>query len=223
MSRLLCYHGLQLKEGAEQVSLSICVFCASSDRIAAPYFVQAQRLGEEMARRGHRLIYGGGQVGLMGTVARSIHNSGGTVLGVIPKRDDWSEVVYEAADVLIYTATMRERKAIMEQRADAFITLPGGIGTFEELLEILTLRHLGYHQKPVVLLDGHGYYEPLLRMLDRSIDEGFTRESLRDILHVAETVQDALDYVESQAEIPEFLVEPAPPRVEIEGAVEPDE
>lgn len=116
------------------MSYSICVFCASSDRIAERYFDQATELGEEMARRGHRLVYGGGQVGLMGAVARAVRAGGGTVVGVTPRRLDWAEVVYADADEMIYTATMRERKTIMEQRADAFIVLPGGIGTLEEAL-----------------------------------------------------------------------------------------
>jgi len=193
-----------LARGNTSVGYSICVFCASSDSIAPRYFEQARELGEEMARRGHQLVYGGGQVGLMGAVARAVHSLGGRVVGVVPRRDDWAEVIYEEADDLIYTATMRERKAIMEERADAFIALPGGIGTFEELLEIITLRHLGYHQKPIVLLDRYGYYDPLFQMLERSIAEGFSRPSLRDLYHIATTVKDALHQVETH------VVAPAP-------------
>lgn len=203
------------------VSYSICVFCASSDHIAPVYFAQARELGEEMGRRGYRLVYGGGQVGLMGTVARSVHSAGGRVVGVIPRRPDWAEVVYEQADDLIYTATMRERKAIMEERADAFIALPGGIGTLEEVLEIITLRHLRYHRKPIVLLDGHGYYDPLLQMLERSIAEGFARPSLRDTYHVTSNVQEALDHIQSYLKRPAPALEAPPPTEEIE-AVEPE-
>ncbi len=179
------------------MNCSICVFCAASEGLAPHYFSQARELGEEMGRRGHQLVYGGGQLGLMGTVARALHSTGGRVIGVIPRREDWAEVVYEQADDLIYTATMRERKAIMAERADGFITLPGGIGTLEELLEIITLRHLNYHDKPIVLLDGHGYYDPLLQMLDKAISEGFARPSLRDVYHVAHTIQDALNHIET--------------------------
>ncbi|HEX2924400.1 MAG TPA: TIGR00730 family Rossman fold protein [Chloroflexota bacterium] len=105
---------------------SICVFCASSDLLAPAYFALARQLGEEMVKTGYSLVYGGGQVGLMGTVARAVQATGGKVVGVIPRRDDWAEVVFEDADDLIYTVTMRERKAIMAERADAFIALPGG-------------------------------------------------------------------------------------------------
>lgn len=178
------------------MSYSICVFCASSDRIAERYFDQATELGEEMARRGHRLVYGGGQVGLMGAVARAVRAGGGTVVGVTPRRLDWAEVVYADADEMIYTATMRERKTIMEQRADAFIVLPGGIGTLEEALEILTLRSLGYHRKPIVLLDDHGYYEPLLQMLERTVAEGFARPGLHETYCLAGSVRDALNHIE---------------------------
>lgn len=205
------------------MSYSICVFCASSDHIAPRYFEQARELGEEMARRGHQLVYGGGQVGLMGTVARAVHSTGGRVVGVIPRRDDWAEVVYERADDLIYTATMRERKAIMEERADGFIALPGGIGTFEELLEIITLRQLGYHRKPIVLLDRFGYYDPLWQLLEKSIAEGFARPSLRDMYHVADTVRDALHHIEAHA-VAAVPPEPAPTATEeIESAIETKE
>jgi uncharacterized protein (TIGR00730 family) len=179
------------------VNHCICVFCASSNGIAERYFELAKELGEEMARRGHRLVYGGGQNGLMGTVARAVQAGGGHVLGVIPRRPDWAELVFQEANEMIYTSHMRDRKATMELRADAFIALPGGIGTLEELLEIITLRSLGYHQKPIVLLDGRGYYAPLLQMLEKTVAEGFARPGLKEMYHLAETVQDALDYIES--------------------------
>ncbi len=205
------------------MSYSICVFCASSDHIAPRYFEEAKALGEEMARRGHQLVYGGGQVGLMGTVARAVHSSGGRVVGVIPRRDDWAEVVFTQADDLVYTATMRERKAIMAERSDGFIALPGGIGTFEELLEIITLRHLGYHRKPIALLDRYGYYEPLHQLLEKSITEGFAKPSLRDMYHVAATVQDALHHIEAGA-AEAVAPKPSPSATEeIETTVEPKE
>lgn len=202
---------------------SICVFCASSDHIAPRYFEEAHELGKEMARRGHQLVYGGGQVGLMGAVARAVHASGGRVIGVIPRRADWAEVTYQAADDLIYTATMRERKAIMEERADAFIALPGGIGTLEEVLEIITLRHLGYHSKPIVLLDRYGYFDPLLQMLERSIVEGFGRPYLREVYHVAASVKDALHHIESSAVLGPLLEPTAAPTEELEGSVDPED
>jgi len=179
------------------VSYCLCVYCAASDEIDDIYFRQAAELGAEMASRGHRLVYGGGLRGLMGAVARSVQAGGGNVVGVIPERLDRVEVTYTDADEMIYTLTMRERKAIMEQRADAFIALPGGIGTLEELLEIITLKSLGYHNKPIVILDGHGYYEPLLQMLEQTISGGFARPTLREVYYVAESIADALDHIEA--------------------------
>lgn len=181
----------------KKAARSICVFCSSSDLLAPPYFALARQLGEEMVKMGYGLVYGGGQVGLMGTVARAVHASGGRVVGVIPRRDDWAEVVYEESDDLIYTLTMRERKAIMAERADAFIALPGGIGTLEELLEVITLRHLGYHDKPIVVLDNQDYYRPLLDMLERSIEQGFARPDLRDMYLITDSVSDALHHIDS--------------------------
>ncbi|MHB0868273.1 MAG: LOG family protein [Chloroflexota bacterium] len=204
-----------------KVKRSICVFCASSEHIAPRYFEHAMELGEEMARRGHQLVYGGGQVGLMGTVARAVHSGGGRVIGVLPRRADWAEVVYLESDDLIYTTTMRERKGIMEEKADAFIALPGGIGTLEELLEIITLRHLGYHNKPVVILDRYGYFEPLLQMFEKSIVEGFGRPHLRDVYHLATTVSDALHHIETHPSPPAPPKQP-PLAEAIESTVEPD-
>ena len=195
------------------MALPICVFCAASDQIAPHYFSLARGLGEEMARRGHSLVFGAGQTGLMGEVARAVHQTGGTVIGVIPRRLDWKEVVYESADELIYTDTMRERKAIMAERASAFIILPGGIGTLEEALEIITLRHLGYHTKPIVVLDGHGYFAPLLAMLERSVREGFAQPSLMEAYYIAKDVDDALHRIEVHADAPAG-VDPITPAVE---------
>ena len=132
---------------------SICVFCASSSAVAEVYVDVARRLGRRLAERGDRLVYGGGNIGLMGTLATACHERGGYIVGVIPESLKDKELAYEAADELIVTQDMRGRKTIMEKNADAFIALPGGFGTLEELLEIITLRQLHYHDKPVVILN----------------------------------------------------------------------
>ena len=129
---------------------SLCVYCASSDRIAPKYFEAATVVGNEMARRGWGLVYGGGKVGLMGAVARAVKNSGGRVVGVIPDFMKVKELAYDDADEMHTVVTMRERKLMMEARADAFLALPGGWGTLEEIMEILTLRQLDVLRKPVV-------------------------------------------------------------------------
>lgn len=164
---------------------SICVYCSSSNLIHDGYFVDAAALGKGIGERGDTLVYGGGQLGLMGEVAKATHAAGGRVVGVIPEAMRTVEVCYEGADELIVTKTMRQRKQIMDDRADAFVVLPGGFGTLEELLEILTLRILRYHQKPVVLLNTLGFFDDLLHLFDRLYAEGFARKKSFQLYHVA--------------------------------------
>ena len=144
--------------------LSVCVFCASSSGLPEVYRRGARELGAELARRGHRLVYGGGDVGLMGELARAAHRQGGRIVGVIPRALVERELAYGPADELLVTETLRERKAEMDARADAFVALPGGFGTLEELLEVITLRQLRLHRRPVVLLNLNGYWDPFLEL-----------------------------------------------------------
>jgi hypothetical protein len=151
---------------------SICVFCGSSQGSRPDYAEAASELGAEIARRGLRLVYGGGDVGTMGVLARSVLASGGEVTGVIPRR------LYELVDhveltELVVAADMHERKARMYDSSDAFIALPGGIGTLDELFEAWTWRCIGYHDKPIGLLDVAGYYRPLLGFLGKMVESGF--------------------------------------------------
>src|SRR5579859_4839874 len=133
--------------------MRVCVFCSSSNTIAPVYAEAARVLGSGLAERSWPLVYGGGSAGLMGEVARAVHAGGGRVIGVIPQTLLDLEVGYLAADELIVTTTMRERKALMDVRADAFVALPGGFGTLEELLEILTLKQLRWHDRPVFIVN----------------------------------------------------------------------
>jgi uncharacterized protein (TIGR00730 family) len=149
-----------------------------------------------MARRGWPLVYGGGSVGLMGAVAEAVHAAGGHVVGVIPQALLDLEVGYLRADELIVTTTMRERKQIMDDRADAFVALPGGFGTLEELLEIMTLRQLGYHDKPIIVVSVAGYFDPLLEQFERIYAEGFTHDRVRGLYTVVGTVEEALAALE---------------------------
>ncbi|MFO7169238.1 MAG: TIGR00730 family Rossman fold protein [Chloroflexota bacterium] len=173
--------------------MRVCVYCASSDWIDEVYFAAARALGEGMARRGWPLVYGGGSVGLMGELARTIHAAGGTVIGVIPRALLDYEVGYRDADELIVTATMRERKQVMDDRADAFVTLPGGFGTLEELLEIVTLKQLGYHNKPIVIVNMRGYFDPLLEQFERIYAQRFTHDRVRGLYAVVDTAEAALE------------------------------
>ena len=169
---------------------SLCVYCASSDRVDPKYFAVAAALGEAMAQREWGLIYGGGKTGLMGTVARSVKAGGGRVVGVIPEFMKERELAFTEADELISVITMRERKLLMETRADAFLALPGGWGTLEELLEILTLAHLETLQKPVIILNQEGYYDDLLRLFERIVAEKFMHATIRGKYAVAHTVEE---------------------------------
>jgi len=180
--------------------LSVCVFCASASGLPKPYHDAARRLGTEIARRGHRLVYGGGDVGLMGEVARAVHAAGGHVFGAIPRSLVDRELAYGPADELLVTQTLRERKAAMDARADAFIALPGGFGTLEELLEVLTLRQLGLHDRPIVLLNVAGYWDPFLALVRTLLDQGFAPRGEGELFEVADSPEKALDLAESSAE-----------------------
>ncbi|CAN5599834.1 MAG: TIGR00730 family Rossman fold protein [Actinomycetota bacterium] len=174
------------------MSLSVCVYCASSDSVAPPLRVVAADLGRALAAEGWSLVYGGGNVGLMGEVARAALAAGAHVTGVIPHRLADREIALEDVTELLRTDTMRERKALMDDRSDAFVVLPGGIGTLEELVEILTLKQLGYHDRAIVVLDAGGYWDPFLAQLDRMVELGLAASSLPGLLDathdVAETV-----------------------------------
>ncbi len=176
---------------------SLCVYCSSSDRLEPKYAAVAEHVGREIARRGWALVYGGGKTGLMGSVARGTKGAGGRVIGVIPEFMKARELEFTEADELISVITMRERKMLMETRADAFLALPGGWGTLEELLEILTLAHLEVLQKPIVIFNQDGYYDDLLRLFDRIVAEKFMRETIRVKFSVAKTVEEIFPLIET--------------------------
>ena len=180
---------------------TICVYCSSSNRIATRYFDMAEDMGRLLAERGYTLVYGGGNVGLMGQMARAVHTHGGRVVGVIPERLKSVEgIAYDVADELIITETMQERKAVMFTRADAFRVLPGGFGTLEEFMEVLTLRQLGYHDKASALVNTDGFYDPLLELFDHFYREQFARPRARDSYYVTPDPEDALSYLERAVE-----------------------
>ncbi|MFQ5571271.1 MAG: TIGR00730 family Rossman fold protein [Rhodothermales bacterium] len=178
--------------------LNICIYCSSSNHVEAGYFDVAEETGRLLAERRFTLVYGGGNVGLMGRMARSVHAHGGQVVGVIPEALKQREgVAYDVADQLITTATMQKRKAIMFTRADAFMVLPGGFGTLEEFLEVLTLRQLGYHNKPIALVNTDGFYDPLLELFDHFFRERFAHKHSRAFYYIASDPEDALRHIEA--------------------------
>jgi uncharacterized protein (TIGR00730 family) len=172
---------------------AICVFCASSDRIPQHYVDLARDVGTEIARRGHSLVTGGGSVSCMGAVARAARDGGARTVGIIPEALLAWEVADEDADELVVTPDMRVRKGEMDRRADAFLTLPGGLGTLEELLEIWVARILGMHDKPVVVLDPDGVFAPLRAQVELLVDAGFARPSVDDAIAWATEVGEAFD------------------------------
>ena len=177
------------------MAFSICVFCGSRHGADARFRAAATRLGELAGAAGLRLIYGGGHVGLMGAVADAAMAAGADVVGFIPTGLLAREVGHRAITELIVTSTMYERKQEMIDRADAFVILPGGLGTLDELLEVITLRQLRYHDKPVVLVNLDGYWDPLLALVDRVIETEFAAPSARELYDVVATVDEVLPLV----------------------------
>lgn len=179
--------------------MRICVYGAASSTIDKEYITKVEQMGKEMAVRGHSLVFGGGGNGLMGAAARGVKEAGGRILGVIPKffDDEKVEEVYEFCDELIQPDTMRERKQIMEDNADAFIIVPGGIGTFEEFFEILTLKQLCRHNKPIAIYNLKGYYNEILLALQAAMEKNFLREDCKQLFFVSEDLEKVFAYVEA--------------------------
>ncbi len=171
---------------------SVCVFCASSERIDARHLTLATELGTEVGRRGWTLVSGGGQVSSMGAVARAVRAAGGHTVGVIPRGLLAREVVDHGADELVVTDDMRGRKGVMDRRSDAFLALPGGLGTLEELLEVWVAASLGMHERAVVVLDPHGTYAPLRGLVDSLVGEGFVRPQAAATVAWTTTVAEAI-------------------------------
>ena len=194
--------------------LTICVFCASSTVIPEHYIQLAADVGTELARRGHSLVTGGGSVSAMGAVAAAARAGGARTVGVIPRALLEMEIADHEADELVVVDTMRERKGEMDRRSDAFITLPGGIGTLEELLEVWTARTLLMHDKPVVVCDPDDAFGPLRAQIDQIVDRGFARPSIRDALVWTTTAAEAVDAAEgsgaTRPPTPEEIVESDP-------------
>jgi uncharacterized protein (TIGR00730 family) len=177
---------------------SICVFCASSEAIDPRWVELGAAVGAELAARGHRLVSGGGSIAAMGSLARAARAGGAHTTGVIPQSLLDREVADHDADELVVTADMRTRKGEMDARSDAFLVLPGGIGTLEELLEIWVARVLGMHDKPLVVLDPAGLYAPLREQIRELIEQRFMRPAAADVLRWTTGVGEALDAVEAE-------------------------
>ncbi|HUD34370.1 MAG TPA: TIGR00730 family Rossman fold protein [Variovorax sp.] len=174
-------------------AFSICVYCGSRPGERPEYSQAAEAVGHWIGRHQGQLVYGGGRTGLMGTVAEATRAAGGRVVGIIPQALVDKEVANRACDELLVVDTMHERKALMGERAGAFLALPGGIGTFEELFEIWTWRQLGYHDKPIGLLNVAGYYDGLLAFMAHSVREGLMSSWQMDLIRSGDTLEPLLE------------------------------
>ena len=179
--------------------MRICVYGAASPTIDPEYIRQTKIMGEELAKRGHSLVFGGGANGLMGAAARGIKKQGGHIIGVIPKffGEESVEAIFEECDELITPDTMRERKQLMEDHADAFIITPGGIGTYEEFFEILTLKQLCRHNKPIAVYNILNYYDGLNAVIESAVEKNFIRENCSNLFRTTSDLDELIAYIET--------------------------
>lgn len=180
---------------------SVCLFCGSSDRSDPAYTVAAQQFGALTAAAGWRLVYGGGGVGLMGASARAAHEAGGRVLGVMPGFLRSRERLFDEVETLVVTS-MHERKTIMYDQSDAFVVAPGGVGTLEEAIEVLSWKRLDLHHKPVIFLNINGFWDTLLAAIETGIDQNMTPGTFREAYSVVNTVEEAIALMQSADDLP---------------------
>ncbi len=177
---------------------SLAVFCGSRRGARPAYTEAALALGDLMAERGITLVYGGGRIGLMGVMADRVLDKGGRVIGVIPGFLEDLEVGHQRVSELIRVGSMHERKTVMFEKSDGFVVLPGGLGTMDEGIEIITWKQLRLHQKPIVILNTDGYWQPLVEIWERVITEGFAHDKMRDLFRVVPTVEGILPAMAEQ-------------------------
>ena len=176
--------------------MNITLYGAASDRIDRIYIDRVEELGRAMARRGHTMVYGAGSTGLMGAAARGMTAEGGKIVGVTPHFMHKLEPVYDKCTELIQTETMAERKTVMEERADAFVIVPGGIGTFDEFFQILTLKVLGRHKKPIILYNVNGFWDNMIAVIGADLFKGFISTTAADCFCICETPESVFHEIE---------------------------
>lgn len=179
--------------------MNICVYGAAKESIGQIYKTTAELFGKEIAERGHTLVFGGGKYGLMGAVVRGVSKANGKSIGITPKFFCPDGVVYENCSEIYYTEDMRSRKALMEKKSDAFVVLPGGIGTYEEFFEMYTLLKLNQTKKPIAVFNINGYYNPFLKMLSATAEKGFMDKETLDLFLCSDDPKEIFDYLEQNA------------------------
>ena len=177
--------------------MNICVYGAASEKIADIYIKAGEEFGKILAKRGHQLVYGSGATGMMGAVSRGVHAQGGVVTGIVPEFFDGQERINFSCDRLFRPRTMRERKQMLECESDAFVVTPGGMGTYDEFFEMITLKQLGRHNKPIVFYNINGYFDSMLKALDDSIEQGFINEECRQMYPVFTMPEEVFEYIEN--------------------------
>lgn len=184
--------------------MNVCVFCSSSNHIDGFYFDEARNFGNMIIAGNHSLVYGGTNLGLMGALAQTVKEQSGKVTGVIPRFMHQKGISYREADELIITRSLRERKAVMEEISDAFIGLPGGFGTLEELLEVITLKQLQHHQKPIVIINTRGFFNSLRNFFNHLFMQKFSNERFRSLFYFADDTAEAFEYLRNYHPGPAF-------------------
>lgn len=177
--------------------MNICVYGASSNIIDDVYIKSCEDLGKKMAERGHGLVFGAGAEGVMGASARGAYAGGGKIIGIAPGFFNVDGMIFENCTELIRPETMRERKKMLEEKSDAFIMAPGGIGTFDEFFEILTLKQLSRHTKAIAIFNVNNYFDNLIAMMEKGMKEDFIKEECRDLYRVFDNSDEMLDYIEN--------------------------
>lgn len=177
--------------------MNICVYGASSTATGEQYLSAGEKLGKAMADKGYGLVFGGGANGMMGAVARGMTKGNGKIIGIAPSFFNVDGILYDKCTEFLYPDTMRERKRMMDEMSGAFIVTPGGIGTFDEFFEILTLKQLNRHNKPIVLMNTNGYFDSLLQAFEKGIEENFMHEYSRELMFVSDNPDEILNYIEN--------------------------
>lgn len=180
--------------------MNICVYGASSNAIDEIYIKTAETVGKKLAKNGHTLVFGGGAQGVMGALARGASSEKGNIVGIAPSFFNVDGILFEGCTEFVYTETMRQRKQIMEDRADAFIMMPGGIGTFEEFFEILTLKQLGRHGKAIAIYNCNNYYDDVENIIEKAIKQNFMKESCRNLCRFFTDIDEMMSYIETYKE-----------------------
>ena len=183
--------------------MNICLYGASSSAIAKSYINPTEELGAKIAERGHTLIYGGGAEGLMGAAARGAYSQGGKIIGIVPSFLNVDGILFDNCDEMIFTETMRERKQLLEEKSDAFIVTPGGVGTFDEFFEILTLKQLGRHSKPIAVFNINGYFDSLVEQLKNAVHKQFMNPESFELCFFTDNADKLINYLEYAVSEPE--------------------